>query len=121
MTRVLLAVLLSSACVKPCEPWIGWELSALGDAPGERWEACSTSMLRWRVIPGGTASRWLDVLESMPIGGGWRLHHRAVLVRPGSPAVRVDAREVGSDLLITLTVDGSVDVQALLRDLEHGR
>jgi hypothetical protein len=119
--RWLAAVALLAGCprVTPCEPWKGWALTALSDAPGERLEACSPSLLRWRVMPGGAASAWLSQLEAMRPDGGWRLWRRTALVRPSTAAVRVEVLPSGQDLVISLTPDPSIDVAQALAELQQ--
>lgn len=116
---LLALLLLVAACPRaaPCEPWKGWALTALSDAPGERLEVCTASQLRWRVIPGGAPSAWLDVLEGMRPDGGWRLWRRAALVRPDTVAVRVEVVSDGADLVVTLRPDPSIDVAKALSEL----
>lgn len=110
--------MLLPACsrVTPCEPWKGWELTALSDAPGERLEVCTETMLRWRVIPGGTRDAWLKQLERMKPDGGWRVWQRRALVRSGTIGVSLDVRSEADDLVITLQPDRRIDVAAALAD-----
>jgi len=117
--RWLLLLTLASCArsVAPCEPWKSWELIALSDAPGERIERCTATTLIWRVMPGGARDAWLRNLETMSIDGGWRLWRRSVLVRSGSPGVRVDVRNDGPDLVIVLIPDQAIDVAKLLKEL----
>ncbi|MDP3499963.1 MAG: hypothetical protein Q8S33_06510 [Myxococcales bacterium] len=116
---VALALLLPACSrVTPCEPWKGWELTALSDAPGERLEVCTEAMLRWRVMPGGTPEAWLRQLEAMKPDGRWRAWQRRALVRSGTIGVSLDVRSDGDDLVITLRPDRRIDVAAALRELE---
>ncbi|MBL8920130.1 MAG: hypothetical protein JNJ54_14790 [Myxococcaceae bacterium] len=117
--RWLLLVPALSGCPKvaPCEPWKGWELTALSDAPGERLEACSPSLLRWRVVSGGVPGAWLGQLEAMTPDGGWRLWRRTALVRPATVGVRVEVVPSRQDLVISLTPDPTIDVDQALADL----
>lgn len=120
--RRLLLLFVFASCarsVAPCEPWKAWQLTALSDAPGERIEKCTATTLEWRVMPGGARDAWLHNLETMPIEGGWRLWRRSVLVRSGSPGVRVEVRSDGADLLITLTPDQSIEVAKLLKEVSR--
>lgn len=113
----MVLALLLPACsrVTPCEPWKGWALTALSDAPGERLEVCTETMLRWRVIPGGTRDAWLDQLERMNPEGGWRLWQRRALVRPGTIGVSLEVSSEADDLVITLRPDRRIDVAAALK------
>lgn len=115
---MLLLALTGCARARPCEPWVGWQLTTLSDSPGERLEVCTATMLRWRVVPGGTPEAWLERLESMRPDGGWRLWWRRSLVRPLTVAVDVEVRPDGDDLVITLRPDPSVDVPDVLRALD---
>lgn len=115
----LVVVLAGCPRVNPCEPWKGWELTNLSDAPGERLEACSPSVLRWRVMPGGQPKAWLDRLEAMRPDGAWRLWRRVALVRPETVGVRVEVATSGDDLLITLRPDPTIDVASALAELRR--
>ncbi|MER2563334.1 MAG: hypothetical protein ABTQ32_21580 [Myxococcaceae bacterium] len=121
MRRWLLLLTLASCSrsAAPCEPWKAWQLTALSDAPGERIERCTATTLEWRVMPGGAREAWLHNLETMPIEGGWRLWRRSVLVRSEAPGVRVEVRNDGADLLITLTPEQSIDVAKLLKEVSR--
>lgn len=116
----MVLALLLPACsrVTPCEPWKGWELAALSDAPGERLEVCSETMLRWRVIPGGTPDAWLDQLDRMKPDGSWRLWQRRALVRTATIGVSLEVAPDADDLVITLQPDRRIDVAAALAELD---
>lgn len=116
---LLLTLASCSRSAAPCEPWKAWQLTALSDAPGERIERCTATTLEWRVMPGGAREAWLHNLETMPIEGGWRLWRRSVLVRSEAPGVRVEVRNDGADLLITLTPEQSIDVAKLLKEVSR--
>ncbi|MEW5740914.1 MAG: hypothetical protein AB1938_18485 [Myxococcota bacterium] len=118
---LLFAVCLaSSGCprsVAPCEPWIRWELSDMADAPGQRIEQCDATHLRFRVIPGGTRAAFLKQLGSRPYAG-WRTWKETVLVRSGEPAVVLEVREDGADLVVELRPEPGIDVNRALRELD---
>ena len=110
------AVLAAASCSKrPCEPWVSNGLSDLADSPGQRIEHCDPSLLRWRVIPGGTVDAFLAQSAKFPDYNGWRFWNRTAWVRPGKPAVRMNARLDGEDLVAEIWEDPSIDVAAALK------